>query len=197
MDTSLLAPSELPSKPPTPVPLPPVGRFGLHWQLLPANPALGKYIRFDAGLPVYLMRKYTNEIPAPMLERDFCKPAVEGVKLTRMTIKCHQLRHWPDIVVWNPKGVVCGDVFDAVYDMLHTPLTDLERERLLDTEEKHRRVREAFLQRCKDAPLLDEYVRQQGLKRIDILQGKRIFAGMELAKGDRCDLWLLRFESPK
>ena len=196
VDTSLLAPSELPEKPPTPVPLP-AAMFGLHWQLLPPNPAVGKYVRFDAGMPVYLMRKYTNELPAPMLERDFCKPAVEGVKLTRMTIKCYQLKHWPDIVVWNPKGVVCGDVFDAIYDMLNTPLTDLERERLLDSEEKHRRVVEAFLQRCKDAPLLDEYARQQGLKRIDILQGKRIFAGMQLAKSDRCDLWQMSFESPR
>lgn len=194
VDTSLLAPSELPSKPPTPIPLP-AAKFGLHWQLLPANPALGKYVRFDAGLPVYMMKKYTDGVPAPMLERDFCKPAVEGVKLARMTLRCAQLRHWPDIVVWNPKGVTCGDVFDAVYDMLHTPLTELEIARLVDSAERRRRVAEAFVQRCRDAPLLDEYVRQQGLRRIDLLQGKRIFAGMQLAQGDRCDLWQMSFES--
>lgn len=196
VDTSLLAPSELPSSPPTPVPLP-AAKFGLHWQLLPPRAALGRYVRFDAGLPVYLIKRYADGgVPGAMLERDFCKPAVEGVRLTRMTLRCAQLRHWPDIVVWNPKGVTCGDVFDAVYDMLHTPLTELECARLLDGDETRRRVGEAFAQRCRDAPLLDEYVRQQGLRRIDVLEGKRVFAGMQLATGDRCDLWQMSFEGP-
>ncbi|GJE87977.1 hypothetical protein PsYK624_040600 [Phanerochaete sordida] len=195
VDTSLLAPSELPSKPPTPIPLP-AAKFGLHWQLLPANPALGKWVRFDVGLPVYMMKRYADGGGAPMLERDFCKPAVEGLKLERMTLRCAQLPHWADIVVWNPKGVVCGDVFDAIYDMLQTPLTEQELEKLVDGSAQRRRIAAAFAQRCKDAPLLDEYVRQQGLRRIDILQGKRIFAGMQLVHGDRCDLWQMSFESP-
>ncbi|EKM56020.1 uncharacterized protein PHACADRAFT_257036 [Phanerochaete carnosa HHB-10118-sp] len=199
VDTSLLAPSELPSQPPTPVPLPTAAPFGLHWQLLPPRAAPGRYVRFDAGLPVYLIKRHTGGGAAAgteMLERDFCKAAVEGVRLTRMTLRCAQLRHWPDIVVWNPKGVTCGDVFDAVYDMLHTPLTERECARLLEGEETRRRVVEAFAQRCRDAPLLDEYVRQQGLRRIDVLEGKRVFAGMQLVSGDRCDLWQMSFESP-
>ena len=138
-------------------------------------------------MPVNEIRKYTDGTPLALGARDFDKPAVEGLQLARMTIRCSQLRHW-DIFVRNPRGITCGNVFEAIHELLNTPLTDAERE-LYVTDRRRARVEEAFAKRCKDAPGLDEYVRKQGLKRIDLLQGKRIFAGLSLARDDRCDLW--------
>lgn len=188
VDTALLAAQDLPSPSSSPAPVPlPSQSFGLHWQLLPPNPALGKHIRFDVALPVNQIRKIVDRVPLALGARDLDKPAVEGQHLTRMTIRCAQLRHW-NIIVKNSRGVTCGDVFDAIHDALNTPLTAAERELYVD-ERKRARIEEAFAQRCHDAPGLDEYVRKEGLKRVDLLQGKRMFAGLSLSRDDRCDLW--------
>ncbi|KIP04664.1 hypothetical protein PHLGIDRAFT_56059, partial [Phlebiopsis gigantea 11061_1 CR5-6] len=86
------------------------------------------------------------------------------------------LQHW-DIVAKNPQGVTCGDVFEAIHRSLDTPLTGAELA-LCVPDRRRDRIQAAFAQRCKDAPGLDEYVRKQGLMRIDLLQGRRVFAGL-------------------
>ena len=90
-DDSALVPFREPSTPPPSSPSPPIPlpshSFGLHWQLLPPNPVMGKHLRFDMALPVTEIRKYTNGVPLALGSRDLSKSAVEGLQLTRMTMQ--------------------------------------------------------------------------------------------------------------
>ncbi|KIP06860.1 hypothetical protein PHLGIDRAFT_19355 [Phlebiopsis gigantea 11061_1 CR5-6] len=179
--------ADSPSPSSSPIPLP-LGEFGLHWQLLPPNPSLSKRLRFDVALPVTEIRKYTVGVPLALGELDFSKPAVHGIELTRMTIQCPQLDYWPPLVIKQRHGVNCGHVLEAIHEFLNTPLTDAEREHYV-TGRGRAGIEEAFAKRCQDAPGLNDYVRRQGLRRIDLLRGKRIFGGLQFVDGSRCDLY--------
>ncbi|KAJ3551127.1 hypothetical protein NM688_g4906 [Phlebia brevispora] len=115
--------------------------------------------------------------------------AAANIKLTEMTIRCRQLPHW-DIIVHNPSGVTCGDVFHAVHDTLCTPLTDRECKKYV-TEDCRDKVLEAFEKRCRDTPGLDEYTRLRGVTRVDLLEGRRIFVGLSCPIEAGSDFWML------
>ena len=179
--------ADSPSPSSSPIPLP-LDEFGLHWQLLPRNPSLGRHLRFDVALPVGEIRKYKDGIPLALGELDFSKAAVHGIDLTRMIIQCPQLSFWPPIVIKQRPRVNCGHVLEAIHEFLNTSLTDAEEERYV-TSRRRAAVEEAFAKRCRDAPGLNDYVRRQGLRRIDLLRGKRIFGGLQFVDGNRCDLY--------
>lgn len=189
---ALLAPS--PSESPVPLPVArgavprrPPSNLMLHWQLLYPNPARGRWVRFDIAFSPTLVRRYSNEHPGrshPIIEQDRSKNAAAGLQLTRMTIRCPTLPHWA-VDVANAAGITCGDVFDAIHKTFTAPLSAAEQVQYV-TEQNRSAVEQAFKQRCKDVPGLD---RKHSLLRIDLLLGRRIFAGLSLAGEDRCDLW--------
>jgi hypothetical protein len=189
---ALLAPSPSGSPVPLPaargaVPLRPPSDFMLHWQLLCPNPSTGKWIRFDIAVPPTLVRRYGNGCPYAIGEQDRSKNATAGLQLTQMTIRCPALPHWT-VAVANTAGITCGDVFDAIHKTFTVPLSAAEQTQYV-TDQNRSAVEQAFKQRCKDVPGLDAWHRKQGLLRVDLLLGKRLFAGLSLAGEDRCDLW--------
>ncbi|KAF7791462.1 hypothetical protein EIP86_002478 [Pleurotus ostreatoroseus] len=164
----------------------------LHWQLLPYDPTkCKKKLLFDVALRVAAIRDHTRMPPLAIGSTDLDKPAV-NLFTTEMIIRCRQLPQW-DIVARNPSGVTCGDVFHAIHNTLCTPLTDREQHKYV-TDESRERVLEAFDKRCRDTPELDEYTRQRGMMRVDLLQGKRIFIGLSCPPGS--DVWTLDLGHP-
>lgn len=169
-------------------------QFLLHWQLLPPNPAVQKSIVFDVALPLDFLRKRDHTgVPLALGALDEGKLALEGAPypLKSMNIRIRGLERWPvRVQAASKKGVTCGEVFAKVHEVLDAPLT--EEEQMKYVNDKNRaRVEAAFAQRCKDMPALDGYVRQQGLKRVDLLCGKRMFGGLCLDQSTQWDLWEL------
>ena len=162
--------------------------MNLHWQLHPYNPqSCKKRLLFDVALSVENMRDITNAAPLALGTAVMDKPAAD-IPLTEMRIQCRNLPHW-DIVVRNPMGITCGDVFRVIHHELSARLTDEER-KLYVSERRRHAIMAAFEQRCKKDPMYDEYVRLRGLTRVDLLCGKTIFAGLVRAP-DSDDYWLL------
>lgn len=52
----------------------------------------------------------------------------------------------------------------------------------------------AFQKRCRDAPHLPPVNERQGLRRVDLLKGKRIFNGLK--RDSRTQTWILEFHRP-
>ncbi|PSR72297.1 hypothetical protein PHLCEN_2v11889 [Hermanssonia centrifuga] len=130
--------------------------------------------------------------PLALSNSDLDKPAA-NTALTRMTIQCRLLPYW-EIIVENPAGITCRDIFCTIHDSLHTTLTDAERD-IYVTDRRRAKVQEAFTKRCRDTPELDEYTRQRGMMRVDLLEGKRIFMGLSRPP-DEGEFWVLDMGAP-
>jgi hypothetical protein len=115
-------------------------------------------------------------------------PASSHCNLTEMTIVCEGLGWWP-IRIKRDEGLRCIDVFKAIYETFHQRLTDEERLAL----DPYGRCIPAFLQRCRDSPGVNEWNENQGLKRVDLLRGHRIFKGIYQAGNE----WILMIDNPK
>ncbi|KAF8895558.1 hypothetical protein BD779DRAFT_1609069 [Infundibulicybe gibba] len=109
-----------------------------------------------------------------------------------MTIVCDRLPQWP-VVVQRSKGIRCIDVFRAIYDTFHPVLTRSELERIGDAYIE--RCQPAFQQRCADSPGLPLYNQQRGMRRVDLLRGRRIFKGLTRSTQPGAD-WILHFDTP-
>ncbi|KAF9527510.1 hypothetical protein CPB83DRAFT_855905 [Crepidotus variabilis] len=85
------------------------------------------------------------------------------------------LEAWP-IVIRPTHRIRVIDVFRAIYDTYAIPLTREELARL--GAERIQRSERAFLQRCQDSPESTHFLERQGMTRIDLLRGRRIFKGL-------------------
>ncbi|KAI0695293.1 hypothetical protein BC835DRAFT_1306059 [Cytidiella melzeri] len=169
----------------------------LHWQLLPYDEnRCRKKLYFDVAMPPDLIRDHTRMPPIAIHPSDTDKwatfPLQEG--LTQLIIKCALLPHW-DIVVQNDQGIKCCDVFQAIHRSLNLRLTEYEKRSYIKEQEKTR-VQEAFEKRCRDVPMLDHVARREGLLRVDLLKGQRIFMGLTRPP-DGGEFWWLHLGLPK
>ena len=73
------------------------------------------------------------------------------------------------------KVVTNNDIFYAIHSALHVSVSSSEWERLGHGSKMQEKVSDAFRRRCK---LLDTEV-ENGIKRVDLLGGKTMFAGIE------------------
>lgn len=116
--------------------------------------------------------------------------------LTEMEITCKppsgfppHFALWP-IHVRRSRGLRCIDVFRAMYDTYNVLLTEKEKAQIGGSY--LRRCERFFKQRCQDSPGLPLYNEECGMRRVDVLRGRRIFkcvtqdpAGMS---------WILQFD---
>jgi len=168
----------------------------LHWQLLPFDECrCKKKLFFDVAMSPDLIRDHTRMPPVALHPSDTDKwatfPLQDG--LTQMIIKCRHLPHW-DIVVQNDQGVKCRDVFEAIHRSLNLRLTDYEKNTYIE-EHRQKKVQAAFERRCRDVPMLDHVARREGLLRVDLLEGKRIFMGLTRPP-DGGEYWWLHLGMP-
>lgn len=114
----------------------------------------------------------------------------------RLVIVNRDLAEWP--IVIEPKSgqkIRVIDVFRAVYETYAVPLTKDELARR--GPEYIQRCERAFFQRCEDAPEATHFLERQGMTRIDLLRGRRIFKGLLHHRGRPAwELELLFDEGP-
>jgi len=114
----------------------------------------------------------------------------------RLVIVNRDLAEWP--IVIEPKSgqkIRVIDVFRAVYETYAVPLTKDELARR--GPEYIQRCERAFFQRCEDAPEATHFLERQGMTRIDLLRGRRIFKGLVHHRGRPAwELELLFDEGP-
>ncbi|KAF5388727.1 hypothetical protein D9757_004801 [Collybiopsis confluens] len=113
-------------------------------------------------------------------------PASTHCTLTEMrfTLDQEEFKCWP-IKVKRKEGVRCLDVFEAIYKTLQHRLTD-EDVRTFG-EARIQRCYSFCLQRCIDSPGLPDYNKQYGMRRVDLLRGRRFFRGIVQSGDD----WIL------
>ncbi|KAL0961508.1 hypothetical protein HGRIS_006449 [Hohenbuehelia grisea] len=107
--------------------------------------------------------------------------------ITDMAIVYPKFPYWP-IHVHRAEGIRCIDVFEGLYTMFHTRLTKDEKAHV--PLEYLQACQPAWDQRCKDAPCLTDYERRQGMRRVDLLKGTRIFSGLTRTKEGTWELHL-------
>lgn len=110
-----------------------------------------------------------------------------------MVIINKYLEAWP-VIVRREKGLRCIDIFCAIYDTYHEVLTPSELAHI--GEAYLERCRPAFMVRCRDSPGLAEYNARRGLRRVDLLRGKRIFGRLTQTTG-MGSKWILEFDDPR
>ncbi|KAH9949812.1 hypothetical protein B0H21DRAFT_67595 [Amylocystis lapponica] len=179
--------------------VPPPPPVTLHWQLLPYDPRQSKKkIFFDVAYEVHFIRDHTTTPPVSLNRSEMEKPAA-AVPLTEMTIRCPQLRHW-DVHVTRASGVRCVDVYRAIYETFHHTLSPVEREWYLPKDAAGlARCEENFQKRCRTSPGLSEFERRQGMRRVDLLEGRRVFMGLRRPRDadDKPDsYWVLELGLP-
>ena len=135
-------------------------------------------VYFDAGFnprdpqfEVCTIRQ-RRRIPLTYEERNMAV-ATENIVITNAT-----LNRWPVDMEPIPgsRRIRVIDVFRAIYDTYAAPLS---REDLsMIGPEYIQRCEPAFLQRCKDSNEPTHYLEYAGMRRIDLLRGRRIFKGL-------------------
>lgn len=113
-------------------------------------------------------------------------PASTHCTLTEMQIflDVEEFRRWP-IKVKRKSGIRCLDVFDAIYETFQRTLKPEDIRAF--GEARIKRCERFCQQRCIDSPGLPEYNRQHGMRRVDLLRGRRFFRGIVQSGED----WIL------
>ncbi|KAJ7738357.1 hypothetical protein B0H16DRAFT_1570568 [Mycena metata] len=165
--------------------------ISLSWPLIrfdprrPDRPLLYFDAGFDPRLPKNLKsKKGWESVLWLMSEADRNLPVSTHCTLTKMVIHCPEIS---EIVVKRSRGIRCVDVFTAIYDAYHVHLRRDELPRNM------RRYVGAFEQRCEDDDRSTEAERRGGMRRVDLLRGKRIFDGLSRHGAD----WKLEFHVPQ
>ncbi|KAJ7769101.1 hypothetical protein DFH07DRAFT_290120 [Mycena maculata] len=104
----------------------------------------------------------------PLPEADRGLPASTHCTLTKMIIECPKIGQ---ITVRRPEGIRCVDVFAAIYDAYHEKMRKDERPQSIE------RYYRAFKKRCEDYRNPEAEL-SAGMRRVDLLRGKRIFDGL-------------------
>ncbi|CCL99746.1 uncharacterized protein FIBRA_01768 [Fibroporia radiculosa] len=181
-------------------PMPPPEPVTLHWLLLPYDPARSKkLIYFDIAHDPRLIRDHSNMPPVLLKSTDLEKLASE-IPLSEMSIRCAQLPHW-DIHVTpsGPGGIRCKDVYRAIYETFHQQLSPMEKEYYIPAE-RLARCEAYFRKRCKASQTLRGFEENQGMRRVDLLEGRAIFMGLRRpveADGKPDQYWVLELGLPK
>lgn len=140
------------------------------------NPLLYFDIGFDPEAPQYVWLR-RRDTPYRDYNWDSAKKLSVSTHcdVDEMTIILDGFLGWP-VVVKRKSGLQCLDVLREIYRTFNKRLT---REEIAMFGESYiDRCRPAFLQRCKDSPGLEGYNVRQGMLRVDMLRGRRIFSGL-------------------
>ncbi|GLB33833.1 hypothetical protein LshimejAT787_0107170 [Lyophyllum shimeji] len=144
------------------------------------HPVLGAtrvpLIHYDLSLPLPSLKLHPT-VPAQVLSEPATQPP-----LPCMTIICRHLRWSINVTASNSKHgtyVTIADVFEAIYRALRLAVTEKEFENIPTLEEK-RRVDNAFRRRYKSTDDKEGYEleKRKGLKRIDFLKERHVFASL-------------------
>ncbi|KAJ7228127.1 hypothetical protein B0H12DRAFT_1148091 [Mycena haematopus] len=132
-----------------------------------SNPLLYFDVGFDPREPINLRDNKSNRM-APMSTADRNLPVSTHCIVTEMVIECP---HIGEVIIKQPRGILCIDVFSAVYVAYREPLEDHELPEDIDRYTRH------FRRRCQDCsnPAAE---RSAGMRRVDLFRGKRIFDGL-------------------
>lgn len=169
--------------------------ISLSWPLVESTqpkrcryPGLYFDIGFDPRIPWNIrMDRERGKILSEITRDEEEIPVSTHCKVTKMVITCKDLSRWP-VYVERREGIRCIDVFRAIYETFHQPLTTREKRDLVS--QSHQRP---FEQRCRDSPGLKEYNLKQGMLRVDLLKGHRIFRGIRPSGAD----WVLIIDKPE
>ncbi|KAF8994466.1 hypothetical protein BDQ17DRAFT_1094306 [Cyathus striatus] len=100
--------------------------------------------------------------------------------MPHMTIICEGLEKWPVHAIASRGGLRCIDVFKAIYKTFSEYLTrDEIAEAAARDPDYFRRCQRHFKQRCADAPGIDRVLERDGMCRVDLLKGRRVFKGLK------------------
>ncbi|KAJ6585565.1 hypothetical protein B0H19DRAFT_1110164 [Mycena capillaripes] len=144
-----------------------------------AKPLLHFDVGFDPRLPRNLGYNRSGEW-SPLSETDRNLPVATHCTLTKMVIHCPKIG---EITVKKSEGIRCIDVLAAVYDAYHERLKRDEWPQDIEWYKKY------FDQRCRNCASNTEAERRAGMRRVDLLRGKRIFDGLLRSGAD----WKLEF----
>jgi hypothetical protein len=125
-------------------------------------------------------------------EGDRNLPASSHCVLQEMDITCPVLQTSFLLKIRRPDGIRCIDVFQEIFDAYDHRLRSEERQALAPGIDDRCIV--AFQKRCKDTPHLPLVNERQGMRRVDLLRGKRIFNGLK--RDPRSQTWVLDFHRP-
>lgn len=123
-------------------------------------------------------------------------PVSPHTNLTEMTIECIPPRNFPEhFILWQihvrrSRGLRCIDIFRAIFETYNVLLTEREKKQI--GSQYLRRCEPSFKQRCKDSPGLPLYNEECGMRRIDVLRGRRIFKS--LTQDSTNSRWELHFD---
>jgi hypothetical protein len=127
-----------------------------------------------------------------MSEEDRNLPASSHCVLQEMEITCPVLQTSFILKIRRPGGIRCIDIFQEIFDAYDHRLRSEERQALASGIDDRCMV--AFQKRCKDTPHLPLVNERQGMRRVDLLRGKRIFNGLK--RDPRSQTWILDFHRP-
>jgi len=153
------------------------------------KPALYFDAGFDPGRDKWAIRAKRGGYFSPLTAEEAATPVSPHCNITEMIIINSTLEQWP-IVVRRSGGLRCIDVFEAIFNTYNVVLTAEERKQI--GRQYIERCERAFLQRCADSPGLPLYNERCGMRRVDLLRGKRIFKGLTQTAGS--NKWSLHFE---
>ncbi|KAF7348131.1 Metallo-beta-lactamase protein [Mycena sanguinolenta] len=145
-----------------------------------SNPMLYFDVGFDPRQAINLQDNKSNRM-APMSTTDQNLPVSTHCTVTDMVIECP---HIGDVIIKRPKGILCIDVFSAIYDAYRELLGDHELPEDIGRYARH------FHRRCHDSPN-STAEQNAGMRRVDLLKGKRIFDGLTRSGAN----WKLGFDA--
>ncbi|KAJ7133455.1 hypothetical protein C8R44DRAFT_772460 [Mycena epipterygia] len=117
----------------------------------------------------------------PLREAHRILSASTHCNMTEMTIECP---HIGQITVKRSRGIRCIDVFSEIYDAYHKKLRSDTTPQNID------RYIPYFVRRCEDSGNREAEAKA-GMRRVDLLRGKRIFDGLARSGAD----WKLVFDA--
>ena len=150
--------------------------YALHWQLLPYNAQSGKpRMYYDIRFPAeYASHVHDGQGHFPIARKELEKPATKK-NLPYMTFTAWDLPIF-DIEVHRHEGVRVCDVLERVYEHYQLVLTRTEKALHRDRVE---RAQPYYEERVRHERQRDPLYVDQGMRRIDLMEGKVVFVGCQ------------------
>lgn len=177
--------------------------IAVSWPLVDFSSRAGKgmpSLYFDVGFnprkDEWAVRVERGGFWSPIRRDEADIPVSPHTILTEMKIYCIPPRNFPEyFTLWpiylrRSGGLRCIDIFRGIFDTYNTALTEKEQTQI--GAQYLKRCEPAFKQRCKDAPGLSLYNEECGMRRVDVLRGRRIFKA--IIQDSTNTRWLLYFD---
>lgn len=159
-------------------------KVALHWQLLPYESLMSKKkIFFNVAKDLECIRVDSPLYGRHLSNSDFDKVASPGDRLTSMKIQYPPHPQWT-IKVQNSNGITCRDVYKAIHDHFQKKLS-ISDQKVYVSKDKRPTYEEALNARCRADPGLDDWIRKQGMKRVDMLEEGTYFHGLTRPADDK------------